>query len=92
MFYKGNKDADLCRDAQIWGARYAAAGTVRNLGDRLHVTSKVMEATTGNMVGRQRHDPSAAQALTIAVEIAQEMVASMTKQNLRRSRMSRKTR
>ena len=77
--YKG-KAPDVREVARELGVRYVLEGSVRRAGDRLRVTSHLVDASTGATVWADRYDRPAADVFAVQDEITGNVVASLEPQ------------
>src|SRR5437016_1611952 len=66
--YKG-KSPDIRLIARELGVRYVLEGSIRKGGDRLRVTSQLIDATSGNHIWAERYDRPAAEIFALQDEI-----------------------
>ena len=77
--YKG-KSPDIRQIARELGVRYVLEGSVRKGGDRLRVTSQLIDATSGNHIWAERYDRPAAEIFALQDEITGSVVAAIEPQ------------
>ena len=77
--YKG-KALDVRTIAAELGVRYVLEGGLRRGDDRLRVTSRLVDGTTGNQVWAEQHDGSLSDVFTMQDKIARGVVASIEPQ------------
>jgi TolB-like protein len=77
--YRG-RAPDVREVARDLGVRYVLEGSVRRAGDRLRVTSHLIDATTGATVWADRYDRPAADVFAVQDEITGNVVASLEPQ------------
>lgn len=77
--YKG-KPLDIRTVAQELGVRYVLEGGVRRGGDRLRVTSRLVEGATGNQVWAEQYDGDVGDVFAVQDKIARGVVASIEPQ------------
>ena len=77
--YKGGA-ADVREVARDLGVRYVLEGSVRRAGDRLRVTSRLVDASSGETVWADRYDRAAADVFAVQDEITGNVVASLEPQ------------
>ncbi len=77
--YKG-KAPEVREVARELGVRYVLEGSVRRAGDRLRVTSHLVDASTGATVWAERYDRPAADVFAVQDEITGNVVASLEPQ------------
>ncbi len=77
--YKG-KAPEVREVARELGVRYVLEGSVRRAGDRLRVTSHLVDASTGATVWADRYDRPAADVFAVQDEITGNVVASLEPQ------------
>ena len=75
-----NKTPDIRKVARDLGVRYVLEGSVRKSGDRLRVTSQLIDATTGSHVWAERYDRNVADLFAVQDEITENVVASIESQ------------
>jgi TolB-like protein/tetratricopeptide (TPR) repeat protein len=74
--YKG-RALDMRQVARELGVRYVLQGSVRKAGNRLRITTQLVDATTGNHVWAQRYDREIADIFAVQDEITESVVASI---------------
>jgi adenylate cyclase len=79
LTYKG-KVPDFQQVAHDLGVRYVLEGSVRKAGDRLRVTSQLVDASTGRQVWAERYDRVLADIFAMQDEITASVVASIEPQ------------
>ncbi|MEO6396199.1 MAG: winged helix-turn-helix domain-containing protein [Devosia sp.] len=77
--YKG-KVVDVRTIAAELNVRYLLEGGVRRSGDRLRVTSRLVDGTTGNQVWAEQYDGSLSDVFAVQDKIARGVVASIEPQ------------
>jgi adenylate cyclase len=77
--YRG-KAPDVRQVARDLGVRYILEGSVRKAGNRLRITSQLIDATTGAHVWAERYDRGVADIFAIQDEITENVVASIESQ------------
>jgi TolB-like protein/Tfp pilus assembly protein PilF len=77
--YKG-KVPDIRTVAAELNVRYVLEGGVRRGNDRLRVTSRLVDGTTGNQVWAEQHDGSLSDVFALQDKIARGVVASIEPQ------------
>jgi TolB-like protein len=77
--YKG-KTVDIRVVARELDARYVLEGAVRRGGDRLRVTSRLVDGTTGNQVWAEQYDGAVGDVFEVQDKIARGVVASIEPQ------------
>jgi adenylate cyclase len=77
--YKGEA-SDVRQIARDLGVRYVLEGSVRKAGDRLRVTSQLIDASTGAHVWAERYDRVLADIFAVQDEITASVVASIEPQ------------
>ena len=77
--YKG-KAPDVRQVARDLGVRYVLEGSVRKSGDRLRVTSQLIDARSGSHVWAERYDRSVTDLFAVQDEITENVVASIESQ------------
>ncbi|WP_249152784.1 adenylate/guanylate cyclase domain-containing protein [Bradyrhizobium liaoningense] len=74
--YKG-RAVDVKQVARELGVRYILEGSVRRAGQRVRITSQLIEAETGNHLWAERFDRDMADIFAIQDEITQSVVAAI---------------
>ena len=74
--YKGTA-SDVRQVARDLGVRYVLEGSVRRAGDRLRVTSQLIDANTGAHVWAERYERATADVFAVQDEITESVVASI---------------
>ena len=74
--YKG-KAVDIRQISRDLGVRYVLEGSVRRSGDRLRVTSQLIDASSGAHVWSERYDRAVADIFAVQDEITENVVASI---------------
>ena len=74
--YKGTAP-DIRQVARDLGVRYVLEGSVRSAGDRLRVTSQLIDANTGAHVWAERYERATADVFAVQDEITESVVASI---------------
>ena len=77
--YKG-KVVDVRVIARELGVRYVLEGSVRKSGGQLRITTKLIDAKTGNQIWAQRYDRELADIFALQDEIAANVVATIEPQ------------
>ena len=77
--YKSNTP-DVRQVAADLGVRYVLEGSVRKAGDRLRVSSQLIDANTGTHVWADRYDRAATDIFAVQDEITENVVASIEPQ------------
>ena len=77
--YRG-KVVDVRVIARELRVRYVLEGSVRKSGDRLRITTKLIDATTGNQIWAQRYDRGVADIFALQDEITANVVATIEPQ------------
>ncbi len=77
--YRG-RSLDLRQVGRELGVRYIVEGTVRRGGDRIRITSKLIEAETGKNLWAEKYDRELADMFIVQDEIIAGLVASMQTQ------------
>ena len=77
--YKG-KSPDMRQVARELGVRYVLEGSVRRFGERLRVTSQLIDAQTGGHVWAERYDRDVSDLFAVQDEITENVVASIESQ------------
>ena len=77
--YKG-KTTDIRIIAAELGTRYVLEGGVRRGGDRLRVTSRLIDGATGNQVWTEQYDGAVGDVFAVQDKIARGVVASIEPQ------------
>jgi adenylate cyclase len=74
--YKG-KAVDVKRVSRELGVRYVLEGSVRKGGNRVRITSQLIDATTGNHLWAERYDGELTDIFTLQDEITKKVVAAI---------------
>jgi adenylate cyclase len=74
--YKG-KVADVKRVSRELGVRYVLEGSVRKSGNRVRITSQLIDATTGNHLWAERYDDDLTDIFKLQDEITKKVVAAI---------------
>lgn len=74
--YKGQA-ADVRQIGRELGVRYILEGSVRKSGDRVRVTSQLLEATTGNHIWSERYDRQLTDIFALQDEITASVAAAI---------------
>ena len=74
--YKG-KAVDVKRVSRELGVRYVLEGSVRKGGNRVRITSQLIDATTGNHLWAERYDGDLTDIFTLQDEITKKVVAAI---------------
>jgi len=74
--YKG-KAVDVKRISRELGVRYVLEGSVRKGGNRVRITSQLIDATTGNHLWAERYDGDLIDVFTLQDEITKKVVAAI---------------
>jgi len=74
--YKG-KAADVKRVSRELGVRYVLEGSVRKGGNRVRITSQLIDATTGNHLWAERYDDDLTDIFRLQDEITKKVVAAI---------------
>jgi TolB-like protein/Tfp pilus assembly protein PilF len=74
--YKG-KAVDVKRAARELGVRYVLEGSVRKGGNRVRITTQLIDATTGNHVWAERYDGDLTDVFALQDEITRKVVAAI---------------
>lgn len=74
--YKG-ENIDVKRLAKELGVRYVLEGSVRRSGDRIRVTSQLIDGLTGGHIWSERYDGQLADVFDLQDEITRNVVASI---------------
>ena len=74
--YKGTAP-DVRQVASDLGVRYVLEGSVRRAGDRLRVTSQLIDANTGAHVWAERYERATTDVFAVQDEITESVVASI---------------
>jgi TolB-like protein len=77
--YKG-KTPDIRQIVTDLGVRYVLEGSVRKAGERLRVTSQLIDASAGTPVWAERYDRAATDVFAVQDEITENVVASIEPQ------------
>ena len=75
-----NKSPDIRQVARELGVRYVLEGSVRKSGNRLRITSQLIDATIGTHVWAERYDRAVADLFAVQDEITENVVASIESQ------------
>jgi TolB-like protein/class 3 adenylate cyclase/Flp pilus assembly protein TadD len=74
--YKG-KAVDVKRVARELGVRYVLEGSVRKSGNRVRITTQLIDATTGNHIWADRYDGDLTDIFALQDEITKKVVATI---------------
>jgi adenylate cyclase len=74
--YKG-KAVDVKRVSRELGVRYVLEGSVRKGGNRVRITSQLIDATTGNHLWAERYDGDLSDIFMLQDEITKKVVAAI---------------
>jgi TolB-like protein/Flp pilus assembly protein TadD len=74
--YKG-KAVDVKRVARELAVRYVLEGSVRKAGNRIRITTQLIDATTGNHLWADRYDGDLANVFALQDEITKKVVAAI---------------
>lgn len=74
--YKGRR-VDLNTVARELGVRYVLEGSVRRAGDRVRVSARLAEGSTGNQLWAKRYDRVLSDLFTVQDEITETIVAAI---------------
>ena len=74
--YKG-KAVDVKRVSRELGVRYVLEGSVRKGGNRVRITSQLIDAETGNHLWAERYDGDLTDIFTLQDEITKKVVAAI---------------
>jgi TolB-like protein len=74
--YKG-RAVDVKQVGRELGVRYVLEGSVRKAGNRLRITTQLVEAATGNHVWAERYDRDLADIFAVQDEITERVVATI---------------
>ena len=74
--YKG-RAVDVKQVGRALGVRYVLEGSVRKGGNRLRITTQLVEAETGNHVWAERYDRDLADIFAVQDEITERVVAAI---------------
>ena len=77
--YRG-QSPDVRQVARDLGVRYVLEGSVRKSGERLRISSQLIDATTGAHVWAERYDRSVADIFEVQDEITEKVVAAIESQ------------
>lgn len=77
--YKG-KAVDVKRVALELGVRYVLEGSVRKSGNRMRITSQLIDAATGNHLWAERFDRDVADIFAVQDEITERVVSAIEPQ------------
>jgi adenylate cyclase len=72
-----NTDQPLSAVARELGARYIVEGSVRRAGERVRVTTELVDATTGHQLWAQRYDRDIRDIFALQDEITESVVISI---------------
>jgi TolB-like protein/class 3 adenylate cyclase len=90
--YKG-RSVDICQVGRDLGVRYVVEGSVRRAGDRVRLSSQLIEAATGTHLWADRFDGSLADIFDFQDRITEGVVAaiepSLRKAEIERARRKR---
>ncbi len=73
-----NKALDVRQIARELGVRYVLEGSVRRSGDRLRITSQLIDAVSGNHVWAERYDRSVRDVFDVQDEMTREIVLALS--------------
>ena len=79
--YKG-KAVDVKRVARELGVRYVLEGSVRKGGNRVRITTQLIDASTGNHIWADRYDGDLTDVFALQDEITKKVVAAIEPQLL----------
>lgn len=74
--YKGQA-VDVKRVSREQGVRYLLEGSVRKAGDRIRVTTQLIDATTGHHLWAERYDRDLEDIFAVQDEITREVVVAL---------------
>src|SRR5438046_2820641 len=74
--YKG-RSVDVKQVGRELGVRYVLEGSVRRGGNRLRITTQLVEAATGTHVWAERYDRDVADLFAVQDEITERVVAAI---------------
>ena len=74
--YKG-KAVDVTRVSRELGVRYVLEGSVRKGGNRVRITTQLIDASTGNHIWADRYDGDLADVFALQDEITKKVVAAI---------------
>jgi TolB-like protein len=74
--YKGNS-VDVKRVARELGVRYVLEGSVRKGGNRVRITTQLIDAATGNHIWADRYDGDLTDVFALQDEITKKVVAAI---------------
>jgi adenylate cyclase len=74
--YKG-KAVDLKRVSRELGVRYVLEGSVRKGGNRVRITTQLIDATTGNHIWADRYDGELTDVFALQDEITRKVIAAI---------------
>jgi adenylate cyclase len=74
--YKG-KAVDVKRAARELGVRYVLEGSVRKGGNRVRITTQLIDAATGNHIWAERYDGDLTDVFALQDEITKKVVAAI---------------
>jgi adenylate cyclase len=75
MLSSNARDTDVLRVGHALGVRYVVSGNVRRGGDRLRVSAKLVDVSSGGQIWAQRYDMTPAQIFELQDDITQSIVA-----------------
>jgi adenylate cyclase len=76
FIYKGNA-VDIKRVARELGVRYVLEGSVRKSGNRVRITTQLIDAATGNHIWADRYDGELTDIFELQDEITRKVVAAI---------------
>jgi adenylate cyclase len=76
FIYKG-KAVDVKRVARELGVRYVLEGSVRKGGNRVRITTQLIDATTGNHIWADHYDGDLTDIFALQDEITKKVVAAI---------------
>ena len=74
--YKG-RAVDVRQVSRELGVRYALEGSVRTAGDRIRITSQLIEAETGKHIWAEKYDRELRDVFAVLDEITEQVVAAV---------------
>jgi adenylate cyclase len=72
-----NKSVDVKRVARELGVRYVLEGSVRKGGNRVRITTQLIDAATGNHIWADRYDGDLTDVFALQDEITKKVVAAI---------------
>ncbi len=74
--YKG-RAVDMRQVSRELGVRYALEGSVRTVGDRVRITSQLIDAETGKHIWAEKYDRELRDVFAVLDEITEQVVAAV---------------